>query len=63
MSGGGVHVAGPEGGWVEDARSRLLADPELRVEKARAALRRAGGLSWERAERATLVVYRAAAAV
>ena len=58
---GGILVAAPQTKLVFEALSRLLEDRELRAEKALAARRRAGSLSWERAALATLEVYRAAA--
>lgn len=59
---GGILVASPDATLVADAVGRLLRDGALRAEKSRAALARAGSLSWERAARAASEVYRAAQA-
>ena len=57
---GGLLVAEPSPDLVGEALGRLLSDEALRADKAKQARVRAGSLSWERAARASLEVYRAA---
>ncbi len=57
---GGILVERPEADLVARALGRLLRDPSLRRELSEKALARSRELSWERAARRTLEVYRRA---
>ena len=57
---GGVLVSSPDPAEVSEALGRLLRDEAFRREKANSALERASRMSWERAARASVEVYRAA---
>lgn len=57
---GGLLVASPDPALVSEAVGQLLGDEGFRADTARAALARAGRLSWERAARAASEVYREA---
>lgn len=59
---GGVLVPSPDPAEVANAVERLLRDEAFRRARATAALERASELSWERAARASVEVYRAAQA-
>ena len=59
---GGLLASRPDAAEVAELLDRLLADRDLLARTAAAALRRADELTWERAARASLEVYRAAQA-